>query len=157
MKTQEIERKYLVRDRSCLEHAVKAYRIVQGYICLAPTVRVRLRDDEAYLTIKGESDASGLMRSEWEYTIPAGEAEGLLRLAGERLVEKRRYIVPYEGEQWEVDVFEGRHAGLIIAELELDSPEQEFSLPEWLGREVTGDARYYNAALSLRSDLPPLD
>lgn len=156
MKHQEIERKYLVSDLSFLEHATKDYRIEQGYISLRPTVRVRLRDNEGFLTIKGNTDASGLVRSEWEYAIPWAEAIGLMNLCGERVVKKVRYIVPYDGELWEVDVFQGRHSGLIVAELELDNVEYLYSLPPWLGREVTGDKRYYNAALSLQMELPPL-
>lgn len=155
MKQQEIERKFLVADSSFIEQATRVYRIAQGYLSLSPTVRVRVRDRDGFLTIKGESDATGLERSEWEYAIPIEEAQSLMQLCGTRLVEKLRYIVPYEGQIWEVDVFEGRHSGLIVAELELERADEGFGKPLWLGREVTGDMRYNNATLSLRDDLPP--
>lgn len=157
MEQKEIERKYLVLDHSFVDQATRVYRIEQGYISLSPTVRVRIRDEEGFLTIKGESDASGLVRSEWEYSIPIEEAEGLMHLCGERLVRKLRYLVPYEGELWEVDVFQGRHTGLVVAEIELPSSKHSYALPSWVGREVTSDKRYYNAALSLRLELPELD
>lgn len=157
MENKEIERKYLVHNTSFIEQAIKVYHIVQGYISFNPTVRVRLRDREGFLTIKEESDISGLTRTEWEYGIPYEEGKGLMTLCSDKVVEKHRYIVPYEGEVWEVDIFQGRHKGLITAELELNSTTHAYSLPPWVGREVTGDKRYYNAYLSLRSDLPPLD
>lgn len=148
----EIERKYLVRDESFKHQAIKVHRIEQGYLALQPAVRIRLQDEEAFLTIKGQSDASGLGRAEYEYSIPLEDGRELLRLAGARVLCKDRYLVPYEGEVWEVDVFGGRYAGLIIAELELSSPEAEYSLPPWVGEEVTGQTQYYNASMAMNQD-----
>lgn len=148
----EIEHKFLVSDSSFVDEAIRVHHIEQGYISVRPTVRVRLRDKEAFLTIKGPSDPTGLMREEWEYPIPLEEAKGLMRLCGKRLVVKDRYIVPHEGHEWEVDVFSGRHSGLILAELEVGSAHEVFSRPAWLGEEVTGDRRYYNATMALQEE-----
>lgn len=152
----EIERKFLVRSEEFKVLSTRVYQIEQGYIALKPTVRVRLRDQEAFLTIKGPSNDKGLSRPEWEYPIPFEEAQEMILLCGERRLIKKRYLVPHMDQVWEVDVFEGRHDGLIIAEIELDSCEATFTPPAWLGREVTADSRYYNASLTLTTELPPL-
>lgn len=150
---KEIERKFLVRSEDFKTQATRVYQIKQGYLKHHdPTVRLRLRDQEAFLTIKGQSADDGLSREEWEYSIPLTDAEEMIRLC-EHAIIKERYLVPYGEHTWEVDVFHGRHEGLILAELELAHPDAPFASPDWLGQEVTGDIRYYNASLSL-NDLP---
>lgn len=145
----EIEHKYLVVDESFRAQATKVYHIEQGYLATRPTVRVRIRDEEAFLTIKGASDSSGLMRDEWEYEIPVAEARELMKLCSGRTLVKDRYLVPYAGHTWEVDVFLGRHEGLTLAELEVERADETYELPPWAGLEVTGDRRYYNATMAL--------
>lgn len=146
---QEIERKFLVEG----EYKSQAYaqsRIIQGYISSARgrTVRVRIRDGRGYLTIKGASDSSGISRYEWEKEIPAGEAAELLGLCEPGIIDKTRYFVPAGAHVFEVDEFHADNEGLTVAEIELDSPEEEFRRPPWLGQEVTGDRRYYNSSLA---------
>ena len=122
--------------------------MVQGYIASGRrTVRVRISDDKAWLTIKGPSTNGGLTRYEWEREISLKEALELIQLSEGATIEKRRHIVEYEGHTFEVDEFEGENAGLIIAEVELQSEDEELEHPEWLGREVTGIKRYYNSHL----------
>jgi len=118
-----------------------------GYLCRDPqrTVRVRLAGDAAFLTIKGAS--VGAARHEFEYEIPQPHAQELLKMCQERLIEKIRYLVPSNGLLWEVDEFLGDNHGLVLAEIELQSEEQAFSRPSWLGQEVTCDPRYFNANL----------
>ena len=144
---QEIERKFLVRGEGWRDPAAGTpYR--QGYLSTVPerTVRVRLIRDRGYLTVKGI--AVGATRAEYEYEIPAGEAGEMLDNLCERpLIEKTRYRIEYQGLVWEVDEFEGDNAGLIIAEVELDEEDQDIMLPDWVGKEVTGDSRYHNASL----------
>ena len=144
---KEIERKFLV-EGDFEQQAVASYHIAQGYIAGSDslTVRVRVRDDEGFLTIKGRSDASGLERDEWEWPIDATEARALLSFS-RGTIDKRRYIIPYEGHTFEVDRFYGANEGLIVAEVELSSRDEAFARPQWLGREVTGDVRYYNSQL----------
>lgn len=143
----EIEHKYLVRDDSFKAEATKVYHIEQGYLSVSPTIRVRIRDEEAFLTIKGPTDASGLSRAEYEYKIPLLEGQELMALAGRKVLTKERYLVPFEGMLWEVDVFSGRHSGLVLAELEVPLVDTQFNLPPWVGEEVTGQRQYYNAWL----------
>ncbi len=144
----EIERKFLVKSLDFQKEATQVYDICQGYLRSPDaTVRIRTRDDEAFLTIKGASDETGLMREEWEYPIPYADALGLLKLCKGHYIQKKRYLVPMGQFTWEVDVFEGQQAGLILAEIELNSPDEEFPKPDWLGEEVTGDKRYYNAQM----------
>lgn len=144
---QEIERKFRVMGE--FRHlAHKSIHMVQGYIASGRrTVRVRISDDKAWLTIKGPSTNGGLTRYEWEREISLKEALELIQLSEGATIEKRRHIVEYEGHTFEVDEFEGENAGLIIAEVELQSEDEEFECPEWLGREVTGIKRYYNSHL----------
>lgn len=144
---QEIERKFRVMGE--FRHlAHKSIHIVQGYIASGRrTVRVRISDDKAWLTIKGPSTNGGLTRYEWEREISLKEALELIQLSEGATIEKRRHIVEYKGHTFEVDEFEGENAGLIIAEVELQSEDEEFEHPEWLGREVTGIKRYYNSHL----------
>ena len=143
----EIERKFLVRDESWrVPGTGTLYR--QGYLSTVPerSVRVRLIRDKGYLTVKGAS--SGAARAEYEYEIPGVEAREMLDNLCERpLIEKTRYCVEFQGLTWEIDEFEGSNAGLVIAEVELEEVDQAVSLPDWVGKEVTGDRRYYNASL----------
>ncbi len=146
----EIERKFLVNATTFLEQATGEKKIKQGYLTKDPerTVRVRIMDQQAFLTIKGASDAAGLMRFEWEKEIPMEEAEALLKLALPTVIEKIRYTVPHGQYILEVDVFAGQHNGLILCEVELNSPQDTVVMPSWVGKEVTGDPTYYNSALS---------
>ena len=144
---QEIERKFLVAGEF-LELARSSMHLVQGYIATGRrTVRVRIADEGAWLTIKGPSRDGGLSRYEWETKIAAKEAFELLNLREGALIEKRRYYIDYEGHTFEVDIFEGENEGLVLAEVELNSVDEEFARPAWLGREVTGIRRYYNSHL----------
>jgi CYTH domain-containing protein len=144
---QEIERKYLVSSDAWRELASgTTYR--QGYLSTVKerTVRVRTIDDKGYLTIKGIT--VGATRAEYEYEIPADEANELLDNLCERpLIEKARYKIPHGGLTWEVDEFAGDNQGLIVAEVELTAEDQEVALPDWVGEEVTGDPRYFNSNL----------
>jgi adenylate cyclase len=145
----EIERKFLVNGEF-RNAALETTRIVQGYICAVPgrTVRIRTRDSKAYITIKGSAGPTGFTRYEWEKEIPVEEAQELLRLCEPALIEKTRYIVKHVDHLFEVDEFSGDNAGLVIAEVELKSEDEYFEKPAWLGKEVTGDLRYYNSYLS---------
>lgn len=145
---REIERKFLVTG----EYKSQAFahsRIVQGYICSARgrTVRVRLRDGRGYLTIKGTSDAAGMSRYEWEKEISREEAEELMKLCEEGVIDKTRYLVRSGRHVFEVDEFYGDNEGLVMAEVELASEDEPFDRPAFIGREVTGDVRYYNSQL----------
>lgn len=145
---REIERKFLVTG----EYKSQAFahsRIVQGYICSARgrTVRVRLRDGRGYLTIKGASDAAGMSRYEWEKEISREEAEELMKLCEEGVIDKTRYLVRTGSHVFEVDEFYGDNEGLVMAEVELASEDEPFDRPAFIGREVTGDVRYYNSQL----------
>ncbi len=143
----ECERKYLVSG-DFRPMASQKRRIVQGYLATSPTVRVRIYDTDAFLTIKSKSTDGGLTRHEWEYAIPVEEAEAMLSLC-QTVIDKYRYLVPFEGQTWEVDEFLGNNQGLIVAEIELPSPDTKVTTPPWLGTEVTGESRYYNSALTL--------
>ena len=147
MPLQEIERKFLVAGDFRGEVSGES-RIRQGFLCAVPgrTVRVRVRGDKGYITVKGP--ARDLVRFEWEKEIPAAEAELLLHLCEPGQIDKTRYLVPAaDGHTWEVDVFHGDNEGLVVAEIELDAPDEPFEHPAWLGAEVTGDRRYYNSCL----------
>ena len=148
----EIERKFLVRDGSYRQLASKSYRIKQGYICSGHghTVRVRRRDDQAFLTIKGPSVDGGLSRYEFEKEITLAEAEQLFGLCEPGIIDKTRYLVDAgDGHTFEVDEFYGDNDGLVIAEVELAAPDEPFSKPPFIGDEVTGDRRYYNSHLRI--------
>ena len=144
----EIERKFLLKG-DFHPFATHKSRIVQGYLCAssARTVRIRIKDLEAFITIKGPSGKTGFSRAEYEYPIPYSDAEEMMKLCGST-IEKERYYVPNGKRTFEVDVFHGAHEGLVIAELELSSEDEPFNRPDWLGEEVTGDVRYYNSYLS---------
>ena len=146
---QEIERKFLVSG-DFRSGAKGATRITQGYLCSVPerTVRVRIRGEKGYITVKGAGSASGASRFEWEKEIPADEARELMRLCEPGVIDKTRWLVPIGTHTFEVDEFHGENEGLILAEVELGSEDEPFELPSWLGDEVTGDPRYYNSALS---------
>lgn len=124
---------------------------MQGYICSDPdrTVRVRVRGDKGFLTIKGRSSEDGLSRYEWEKEIPVSEAFELMALCGSGVIDKTRYLVPFGKHTYEVDVFHGANEGLVLAEIELSDEQEAFEKPSWLGEEVTGEVRYYNSMLSL--------
>jgi CYTH domain-containing protein len=146
----EIERKFLVTSNEYLKTFTKQNRIVQGYLSSDPkrTVRVRLKDGNGYLTIKGESNESGLTRFEWEKEISFSDAENLLSLCEKGVIDKIRYEVIVGIHVYEVDVFTKENEGLVIAEIELKDENESFEKPIWLGEEVTGDIRYYNSYLS---------
>ena len=144
----EIERKFLVKG-DFRGAATGKPRIVQGYICsdTGRTVRVRIRGDKGYLTMKGAASATGLSRYEFEREVPLEDAEQMLRLCEPGAIDKERYLVPYGQHTWEVDVFHGPNEGLILAEIELSAEDEPFERPAWLGKEVSGDRRYYNSML----------
>lgn len=145
----EIERKFLVRDNSWREGAEGTdYR--QGYLAVTPrcSVRVRVADERAWLTVK--SGDGSLTRREFEYPVPPRDAGALLALCEPVVISKTRYLVPCGRHRWEVDEFHGDNAGLVVAEIELSAEDESFEKPRWLGREVSDDPRYYNAALSSR-------
>ncbi len=142
----EIERKFLVTGTSWRANSSTEYR--QGYLNREParTVRVRIAGEAAWLTIKGLND--GPTRPEFEYPIPLADAKQLLELCEQPIIEKKRFLVEFEGKTWEIDEFLGDNAGLVVAEIELSSADEEFARPDWLGEEVTSDARYFNSSLS---------
>ncbi|MDM8145403.1 CYTH domain-containing protein [Bacteroides eggerthii] len=144
----EIERKFLVKG-PFKELASSSSRIMQGYISSMKgrTVRVRIRDEKGYLTIKGPSDQGGLVRYEFEKEISLQDARDLMKICEPGIIDKTRYLVPYEGHIFEVDEFYGENEGLILAEVELKAPDESFERPAFLGREVTGDRRFYNSCM----------
>ena len=145
----EIERKYLVTSGEYIAMSTRVIEIRQGYLSLEPsrTVRVRLEGERGVLNIKCRSGS--IARSEFEYEIPLDEAKALLDwLDPEEIIEKTRHTFEELGSMWEVDEFEGANAGLVIAEIELDDPDQAFARPAWLGEEVSSISRYFNAELS---------
>lgn len=147
----EIERKFLVKNDSWRGSVECEWRILQGYLATTGTltVRVRLKEDSAWLTLKGPP--RGLVRSEFEYPIPAEDAEAMLReLVILPVIEKVRYRVPHSLHYWDLDVFTGDNAGLVLAEIELTREHESFDLPGWAGIEVTGDPQYSNANLARR-------
>jgi CYTH domain-containing protein len=146
----EIERKFLVVSEAFKKAAFKHTRIVQGFLNTHPerTVRVRIMGDSAFLTVKGISNAEGTIRTEWEKEIEVSDAEHLLQLCEEGVIEKVRYEVKTGDHIFEVDEFLGNNEGLVVAEIELNSENELFEKPVWLGKEVTGDIKYYNSQLS---------
>lgn len=145
---QEIERKFLVAGEF-KSLAQKATRITQGYLSSVPerTVRVRIKGEKGFITIKGIGSASGASRYEWEKEIPTAEVEELLKICEPGVIDKTRYLVEAGEHTYEVDEFYGDNEGLTVAEVELASEEEAFVKPEWLGEEVTGDVKYYNSML----------
>lgn len=146
---QEIERKFLVKDLSFKEVAYSSSRIAQGYICSSRgrTVRVRIRNEKGYLTIKGPAGENGLSRYEWEKELPLDEAQELMKLCEPGLIDKTRYLVQSGKHVFEVDEFYGDNEGLVVAEVELASEDETFEKPDFIGEEVTGIAKYYNSFL----------
>ncbi len=146
---QEIERKFLVTNGRWKYSTDASIPMGQGYLRADEdcTVRVRLAGKQGFLTIKGAT--KGISREEFEYEIPAAEARRMLStLCTGHPIEKTRYIVPFGGHRWEIDVFEGENVGLVVAEIELQSEDEIFKRPDWLGAEVSSDPRYFNACLS---------
>ena len=146
----EIERKFLVNSQAFRNEAIKSYKIKQGFLNSHKerTVRVRLTEDKGFLTVKGKSSDDGLTRFEWEKVISTREAEELLKLCEETIIDKRRYDVNFGNHTFEIDEFFAENEGLIIAEVELQSKNENIEKPEWLGEEITGDIKYYNSQLS---------
>lgn len=152
MKNTEIERKFLVVSDAFKAEATGSYEIMQGYLCKeqGKTIRVRTRDERAFLTIKSGRLREGLAKFEWEKEIELSDARELMELCLPGVISKTRYIIPsdaFDGESrcWEVDVFHGRLEGRVLAEIELGSAFEPFRRPSWLGEEVTGQPEYYNA------------
>ncbi|HIM73100.1 MAG TPA: CYTH domain-containing protein [Alphaproteobacteria bacterium] len=144
----EIERKFLVNGE--FRHFSTAEtRIVQGYLSSVPerTVRIRIKGDKGFITIKGIGNESGATRYEWEREIPVSDAKELLSLCEPGVIDKTRFLVKHGEHTFEVDEFYGENEGLTVAEIELDSEDEEFDRPVWLGAEVTGDKKYYNSML----------
>ncbi|MCD2258412.1 CYTH domain-containing protein [Psychroserpens luteolus] len=146
----EIERKFLVTSKAFKGEAHKQIRIIQGFLNTDPerTVRVRLKGDKGVLTVKGKSTNDGLSRFEWEKEISKTDAKALLELCEKDVIDKLRYEVDVGHHTYEIDEFYKDNEGLIIAEVELSHEDEAFEKPTWLGREVTGDIRYYNSQLS---------
>ena len=132
-----------------MKESKKATRITQGYLSSVPerTVRVRIKGDKGFITIKGIGSVSGASRFEWEKEIPVSEVEQLLEICEPGVIDKTRYLVSSGKHTFEVDVFHGENEGLVLAEVELSSEDEAFVKPDWLGDEVTGDTRYYNSML----------
>lgn len=146
----EIERKFLVNG-DYKSHAFKNVRIKQGYLSLSgvSVVRVRIKGEKAFVTIKSSLEDGKIARNEWEYEIPVQDAEEMLLLCEDAVIEKTRYLINVGNHVFEVDDFYGENEGLEIAEVELESEDEPFDKPDWLGAEVTGNVRYYNSFLSI--------
>ena len=144
----EVERKFLVKG-DFKQLADRSIHVFQGYLSTENerSVRVRIMDKKAYLTIKGMGNDSGVSRPEWEYEIPYNDAKELFQICEMGIIEKKRHIVFYEGYRYEVDEFFGENEGLQVAELELKTEDEEFKKPDWLGREITDEMKYYNLML----------
>ena len=146
----ETERKFLVKGDGFKQQASKSIRIKQGYLSSNPlrSVRIRITSEKAFLTIKGPSSADGMSRFEWEKEINVSEADSLLELCEEGKIDKIRHNIVVGKHVFEVDEFLGENQGLLIAEIELNSADEHFEIPNWLGKEVTGEQKYYNSSLS---------
>jgi len=146
----EIERKFLVTSEDFKKESFKKSHIKQGFLNSDKNrvVRIRLKDDTAFLTIKGKSNKSGTSRFEWEKEITVDDANDLFNLCEEGIIEKFRYLIKKGTHTYEVDEFLGDNSGLIVAEIELNNEDEKFEKPIWLGKEVTGDVKYYNSMLS---------
>jgi adenylate cyclase len=145
---KEIERKFLVKG-DFKPFAQKSTRITQGYLSSVPerAVRVRIKGDKGFITIKGIGNDAGTARYEWEKEIPVAEVEDLLKICEPGVIDKTRYEVKQGDHIFEVDEFYGENRGLVVAEVELESEDEVFDTPAWLGEEVTGDVKYYNVML----------
>ena len=155
-KNTEIERKFLVKSDAFIAQATTSYEIMQGYLCKDPekTIRVRIRDARAFLTIKSSLLRDGIAKFEWEKEIDLADAKELMKICLPGAISKTRYIIKAKGQRtkdkgdslkWEVDVFHGRLEGRVLAEIELSNEDEAFERPDWLGEEVTGQPQYYNA------------
>lgn len=146
----EIERKFLVKSTSFKKEAYQKNYIKQGFLNSNKerVVRVRIKDDNGFLTIKGPSNKNGTTRFEWEKEISFNEAQELFKLCERGIIEKHRYLVKSRNHTFEVDEFLGDNSGLVVAEIELISENENFIKPSWLGKEVTGEENYYNSNLS---------
>ena len=147
----EIERKFLVVSDDFINETFAKKRIVQAYLNSNPerTVRIRIKENKGFLTIKGKGNATGTTRMEWETEIPLQDAEKLLTICENGIIDKTRHEVMVGNHMYEVDVFAGDNEGLIVAEIELQSEDESFEKPSWLGKEVTNDERFYNGYLSV--------
>ena len=152
----EIERKFLVLDDSYKQLSYGSFHIVQGYICSerGRTVRVRIRDERAYLTIKGPSENGGLTRYEFEREIPLEDGKQMMQLCEPGIIDKTRWLVKSGKHTFEVDEFHGSNEGLVVAEVELAYEDEPFKKPDFIGKEVTGDRRYYNSQLAKATKSP---
>lgn len=149
MENIEIERKFLV-EGDFKSVAYDSQKVVQGYMASnsgGRSVRIRIKGDKGYITIKGATNQSGMSRFEWEKEISLSDAEQLIKLCDPGVIDKTRYLVKAGKHIFEVDEFYGENEGLIVAEIELNSEDEQFEKPKWLGKEVTGDVRYYNSQL----------
>ena len=146
----EIERKFLIKNHEFKKVSFKKKYLLQGYLNSNQNrvVRIRMIDDVAYITIKGVSDETGLKRIEWEKEIPMEEAKELLKLCEEGIIEKVRYYHTYDDHLFEIDEFSGMNKGLYIVEVELKHENEVFKKPSYLGKEVTGEKKYYNSNLT---------
>jgi len=145
---KEIERKFLVKG-DFKKHVKKSKKIIQGYLSSVPerAVRVRIKGDKGFMTVKGIGNESGATRYEWEREISVKDATDLLKICEPGVIDKTRFIVEYKNHTFEVDEFYGENEGLTVAEVELESEDEKFEKPDWLGNEVTGEVKYYNAML----------
>ena len=146
----EIERKFLVKSKGYKKNSLSKHFVKQGYLStdLSRCVRVRIIDEKAFITIKGASSIDGLSRFEWEKEICKKEADEIIMLCAADTIEKIRYVFEFEGNKFEIDEFQNKNNGLVIAEIELSSKSQLFKKPEWIGKEVTGIKKYYNSQLA---------
>lgn len=145
----ETERKFLTNSKLLKVLATsKGTKIMQGYVYSSPqkTIRIRVAENKGYITLKGES--KGFSRPEFEYEVPANEAVEMLNIFAHNVIEKVRYKIEHTGNTWEVDVFEGKNKGLVIAEIELNNEDEKFEIPNWVENEVTGNKKYYNSYLA---------
>jgi len=146
---EEIERKFLVKG-DYKKYAIKSYKIIQGFLSTVPerTVRIRIKENKGFITIKGIGNKSGVSRYEWEKEIILKEAEELLSICEPGVIDKTRFIIPANNNLFfEVDEFYGKNEGLVVAEIELSSEDQYIEKPNWLGEEVTGQTKYFNSML----------
>ena len=143
----EIERKYLLKNDSWKQEVSSKNKIIQGYLSSKPerTVRIRITKNKGFVTIKSKN--IGSLRKEFEYEIPIEDAKELILLCEKPIIQKTRYIVEYSSHIWEIDIFEGENQGLEVAEIELSQENEEFSIPDWIGPEVTNESKYYNSQL----------
>lgn len=146
----EVERKFLIKSNAFKADATSSEIMQQGFLSVDPerTVRIRISGQKAKLTVKGPSSKDGTTRTEWEHEIPLAEGQLLMNLCLPGIIAKERFFVPKGDLLFEVDVFSGDNQGLVVAEVELHTPDQDFERPDWLGEEVTGDPKYYNSQLS---------